>query len=573
MAANGRTLQEMAQTLSARSKTLVNADLKKICKEEGEIQSGNKSQLQARVMGIVQRYVDSNDLDSLQRLRYRIANRGAAPPPGYIHNPPPPAYPTPATSAVPAVFDMPNNLGGAFGQLPPVSGQSFQYHTSRFKPSPFYDVFETNIIRPTVLEVSPSHRQTKETDITLQAETCGRFETDKSMRLLLLCCADQPLSTYQKADIAFPSQVEVKVNGDEVKSNYKGLKNKPGSTRPVDITDFVRRKQGYRNRLSITYALTTKRFNVFVYLVRKHSVDELTKRIKQRSAITKQSVINDMRKKADDPDIVLDSTVMSLKDPISTLRINVPCRSHVCSHNQCFDAESFLQLQEQAPTWQCPVCNKTVSFEGLAVDQYVQEILDTVPKDTDQVTIDPTGNWSHGNKGESQPPRNGKAAQPDSDDDLIEISDYRVTNIKNESKGTPLSSTRTPPLSSRDSSTAPRTGSKRASEVIDLTLSDDDEPVRPTKKVAYNTPNSLPDSSFRHRVPTFGNPSAPTPPPPPFQVPPQHQPQHILPPALSGLRLDMRPVNAQGSSVYPGYHPAPRAGYGPGGYGNLGSTS
>jgi len=73
--------------------------------------------------------------------------------------------------------------------------------------------------------------------------------------------------------------------------------------------------------------------------------------------------------KANDPDIVATSIVMSLKDPISTLRIDLPCRSTICNHNQCFDAASFLQLQEQAPTWTCPICNKVVSFDGLAIDQ------------------------------------------------------------------------------------------------------------------------------------------------------------------------------------------------------------
>lgn len=36
--------------LIARSKTLINNDLKKICKEEGQVQSGNKAQLQSRVI-------------------------------------------------------------------------------------------------------------------------------------------------------------------------------------------------------------------------------------------------------------------------------------------------------------------------------------------------------------------------------------------------------------------------------------------------------------------------------------------------------------------------------------------
>lgn len=76
-----------------------------------------------------------------------------------------------------------------------------------------------------------------------------------------------------------------------------------------------------------------------------------------------------MVSKANDSDIVATSIVMSLKDPISTLRIDTPCRSTICKHNQCFDAMSFLQLQEQAPTWTCPICNKVVSFGDLAIDQ------------------------------------------------------------------------------------------------------------------------------------------------------------------------------------------------------------
>jgi hypothetical protein len=40
----------LAATLSARCKTLINNDLKKICKEEGQNVSGNKPQLQGRVL-------------------------------------------------------------------------------------------------------------------------------------------------------------------------------------------------------------------------------------------------------------------------------------------------------------------------------------------------------------------------------------------------------------------------------------------------------------------------------------------------------------------------------------------
>lgn len=59
-------------------------------------------------------------------------------------------------------------------------------------------------------------------------------------------------------DISFPQQLEIKVSGEEVKANFKGLKNKPGSTRPADITAFIKKQANYVNNIAVTYALTHK---------------------------------------------------------------------------------------------------------------------------------------------------------------------------------------------------------------------------------------------------------------------------------------------------------------------------
>lgn len=127
-----------------------------------------------------------------------------------------------------------------------------------------------------------------------------------------------------------------------------------------------------------------------VNLVRRHPVEELVAKLKSGKTIAKEQVVRESRlflfqesvllfpdlhfpviSKSEDAEIVATSSVMSLKCPLSTLRIDVPCRSSVCSHSQCFDASSFLQLQEQAPTWTCPVCNKAAAYEHLQVDQSV----------------------------------------------------------------------------------------------------------------------------------------------------------------------------------------------------------
>ena len=75
---------------------------------------------------------------------------------------------------------------------------------------------------------------------------------------MVYCAADNGLTQYSKCDITFPHQVELKANLDDVKANLRGLKNRPGSTRPADITSFVRKKSGYLNHVVMTYALTQK---------------------------------------------------------------------------------------------------------------------------------------------------------------------------------------------------------------------------------------------------------------------------------------------------------------------------
>ena len=124
-----------------------------------------------------------------------------------------------------------------------------------------------------------------------------------------------------------------------------------------------------------------------VNLVKRHPVEELVGKLKSGKTITKDQVVRESKffpqknrdcrhllsfiviSKSEDAEIVTTSSILSLKCPLSTLRIDVPCRSSICSHNQCFDASSFLQLQEQAPTWTCPICNKAAAYEHLQVDQ------------------------------------------------------------------------------------------------------------------------------------------------------------------------------------------------------------
>uniref|UniRef100_A0A8C7R813 SP-RING-type domain-containing protein n=1 Tax=Oncorhynchus mykiss TaxID=8022 RepID=A0A8C7R813_ONCMY len=85
---------------------------------------------------------------------------------------------------------------------------------------------------------------------------------------------------------------------------------------------------------------------------------------------------------------------VSLKCPITFRRIQLPARGHDCRHIQCFDLESYLQLNCERGTWRCPVCNKTALLEGLEVDQYMLGILIYIQNsEYEEITIDPVCSW------------------------------------------------------------------------------------------------------------------------------------------------------------------------------------
>ncbi|KAL8651884.1 MAG: hypothetical protein Q9226_004509 [Calogaya cf. arnoldii] len=438
-------------------KTLVNAQLKSILKKENLLVSGLKAAMQRRITDQLQLHANNQDLDRFNRLK------------GFIMNPESMNSPAPPYSS--------NQI--PYTNFPPVAGPR-----PMFKDSPFYTILQ-HLTPVQECKVREATRDTIECKIVLKPDVADKLVAEPNLRVMIFC-ASEPISHFSKVDVAFPHQVEIKVNLDEVKANLRGLKNRAGSTRPADITNLLRKRAYYENSMTLTYALTHKKFYFVANLVRQHSVEELVAKLKSGKTISKDQVIREMVSKAQDSDVQAIGSIISLKCPLSTLRIEVPCRSTVCTHNQCFDASSFLQLQEQAPTWTCPVCNKTVSFEALEVDLYVDDILKSTPKSIDQVTVEPDGKWSRISE-QAPPPRPGHDDSSD-DEDLVEIKDPpRVTAVKNEMTNGAFSM-RTPPTSSREQSTTssvppPSIGTKRSvSAVIDLTSDDDEEENRRSSK-------------------------------------------------------------------------------------------
>ncbi|KAL9641058.1 MAG: hypothetical protein Q9204_000371 [Flavoplaca sp. TL-2023a] len=445
-------------------KTLVNAQLKSILKKEHLPVSGLKASMQRRVVDQLQHHAHNQDLDRFNRLKNFIMY--------------------PESMNIPAPPLPPNQI--PYSNFPPVAGHrpdlspllppgSSSTSWPMFKNSPFYTILQhLTAVQECKAIVREATRDTVGCKIILKPDVADKLVSEPDLKVMIFC-ASEPISHFSKVDVTFPHQVEVKVNLDEVKANLRGLKNRAGSTRPADITNLLRKRAHYENSMTLTYALTHKKFYFVVNLVRQHSVEELVAKLKSGKTISKDQVIREMASNAQDSDVQAIGSIISLKCPLSTLRIDVPCRSTVCAHNQCFDASSFLQLQEQAPTWTCPVCNKTVSFEALEIDL-------STPKSIDQVTVEPDGKWSRiAEHNRSPGPKHDGSSD---DEDLVEIKDpLRVTAVKHEVANGSISM-RTPPTSSREQSATssappPSIGTKRSvSAVIDLTSDDDEEEIR-----------------------------------------------------------------------------------------------
>ncbi|KAB8253953.1 PINIT domain-containing protein [Aspergillus pseudonomiae] len=488
------------QSVVALVKTMTNAQLKEILRSEGLAVSGVKASLQLRIIDFIERLNQGGQIeryDNLKRAVYATAHR-SMPQPSTPQSLPSHQYQSSSANQPLPTQHRPSPLSAPMTSHGLTSGQL------NFKESPFYTVIQQ--LTPVVeCKVREQTRDSVELRVILNQDVASRLHADPNLRIMVYCAADTGLNQYTKSDIAFPHQVELKANLDEVKANLRGLKNKPGTTRPADVTDYIRKKPGYPNHIVMTYALTTKRFFVLGSLVQRHPVEELVAELKMRKIISKDQVLREMKSRANDTDIVATSSVMSLKCPLSTLRIAVPCRSVICTHNQCFDAYSFLQLQEQAPTWSCPVCSKATSFESLQIDQYVDDILRSTSPDVEQVVMEPDGRWSNPKVGDVS--EAGGVTPESDDDDLIEIKELGNTPVKQESlPAASLSLQQTPAQSREPSSTSSvtrlSTNKRPAAQVIDLTGSDDDNddgsPVRPLKRPALSLLNrSLPRQEFQ----------------------------------------------------------------------------
>ena len=53
---------------------------------------------------------------------------------------------------------------------------------------------------------------------------------------------------------------------------------------------------------------------------------------------------------------------------LGKMRMELPSRTRLCTHLQCFDAKTFLMMNEKKARWMCPVCDKSLLLQELYID-------------------------------------------------------------------------------------------------------------------------------------------------------------------------------------------------------------
>ncbi|XP_076465072.1 E3 SUMO-protein ligase PIAS2-like isoform X2 [Babylonia areolata] len=276
------------------------------------------------------------------------------------------------------------------------------------KRLPFYDVLG-ELLKPTslmpksnnrfqesyyVFHLTPQQAQ----DIAMSRDFRPGTKCEYTVQVQLRFCL---LETSCEQDDNFPPSICVRVNSkmaqlpNPIPTNKPGVEPKrPG--RPVDITSTCRISPTVSNHLDVSWASEFGRgYCLAVYLVRRLSSDILLQRLKQfgnRHPDHTRALIKE--KLAHDPDseVATTSLRVSLMCPLGKMRMTLPSRSSTCTHLQCFDASTFLLMNEKKPTWICPVCDKPAPFDKLIIDGYFMEIFRQSPE-SNEIVFNEDGNW------------------------------------------------------------------------------------------------------------------------------------------------------------------------------------
>ena len=128
-----------------------------------------------------------------------------------------------------------------------------------------------------------------------------------------------------------------------------------------------------------------------------------------------------------DVEVVQSQTVLDLTDPFTSRIFDMPVRGKNCTHNQCFDLDTFLETRGTAlkpepcspDEFRCPICKSDVRPQMMVVDGYLVSLRSELAQrgrlDAKAVIVQENGAWEIKEENKDQKERrDGPASRPDS---------------------------------------------------------------------------------------------------------------------------------------------------------------
>ncbi|XP_024084952.1 E3 SUMO-protein ligase PIAS2-like isoform X2 [Cimex lectularius] len=199
--------------------------------------------------------------------------------------------------------------------------------------------------------------------------------------------------------VDLPLHLSIKINGQVVIRDQEG---------PLELTKYFKFNPELPNTLIIEYPkYTTGMIFVSILLVKALSCESMVNNLivtRTRSKdYTKQKIIKMLEN--ENNDVTFMSSELSLICPLSQTVMEFPCQGISCSHLKCFDAFTYLSLNDFSGKWICPLCKKTTLPSSLVIDGYLAGVINTLKTSNlscSTVALLKDGSWQPKNNGEQK---------------------------------------------------------------------------------------------------------------------------------------------------------------------------
>lgn len=166
---------------------------------------------------------------------------------------------------------------------------------------------------------------------------------------------------------------------------------------PIDCSNFLKLRPNEPNLIKLNWIPDDKTYIFGMFFVKKLSSEFLLQELKDKGGRSSEETKNIIvRRFADnDPDLTFTLSPFSLLCPIGKKRMQIPAKSIQCDHLQCFDANTYILMNEKRSTWTCPICQKACSFKDMEIDHYFLDIVSNphLPEDTLEIELLRDGTW------------------------------------------------------------------------------------------------------------------------------------------------------------------------------------